>query len=95
MIAERWPEPIEQGLPGPGLLAQVAVSKHADHLPLLEAIRAWLEGERPRVLPQSPIGEAIGYALNPWAARIRPLEAGRLEIANGASERALKPVALS
>ena len=27
-------QPIEKGLPGPGLLAQVAVSKYADHLPL-------------------------------------------------------------
>jgi transposase len=33
-IAERLPEPIEKGLPGPGLLAQVIVSKYADHLPL-------------------------------------------------------------
>ena len=34
MIAERLPEPIEKGLPGPGLMAHVAVSKYADHLPL-------------------------------------------------------------
>jgi transposase len=34
IIAERLPEPIEKGLPGPGLLAHVAVSKYADHLPL-------------------------------------------------------------
>ena len=34
VIAERLPEPIEKGLPGPGLLAQVVVSKYADHLPL-------------------------------------------------------------
>ena len=34
IIAERLPEPIEKGLPGPGLLAQVIVSKYADHLPL-------------------------------------------------------------
>jgi transposase len=27
-------QPIEKGLPGPGLLAHVAVSKYADHLPL-------------------------------------------------------------
>ena len=46
------------------------------------------------MLPKSPIGEAIGYALNHWAALIRPLEAGFLEIDNGASERAMKPVAL-
>jgi transposase len=62
--------------------------------PLLEAIHAWLGAERPRVLPKSPIGEAIGYALNHWAALIRPWEAGLLEIDNGASERAIKPVAL-
>jgi transposase len=62
--------------------------------PILEAIHAWLEGERPKVLPKSPIGEAIGYALNHRAALTRPLEAGFLEIDNGASERALKPVAL-
>ena len=34
VIAQRLPEPIEKGLPGPGLLAHVAVSKYADHLPL-------------------------------------------------------------
>ena len=34
IIAERLPEPIEKGLPGPGLLAHVIVSKYADHLPL-------------------------------------------------------------
>jgi len=34
VIAARLPEPIEKGLPGPGLLAQVIGSKYADHLPL-------------------------------------------------------------
>ena len=40
------------------------------------------------------VEEAISYSLNHWAALIRPLEAGFLEIDNGASERAMKPVAL-
>jgi transposase len=62
--------------------------------PILEAVHAWLEGEQPKVLPKSPVGEAIGYALNHWDALARPLEAGFLEVDNGASERALKPVAL-
>jgi transposase len=62
--------------------------------PILDEIRVWLESERPQVLPKSPISEAISYALNHWAALIRPLEAGFLELDNGASERALKPVAL-
>ena len=34
VIADVLPEPIDKGLPGPGLLAYVAVSKYADHLPL-------------------------------------------------------------
>lgn len=68
--------------------------RHERSRPILEAIGAWLKVEQPRVLPKSPLGEAISYALNHWEALIRPLEAGFLEIDNGASERALKPVAL-
>jgi transposase len=45
------------------------------------------------VLPKSPMGEAIDYALNHWTALERPLEAGFLELDNGACERAFKPVA--
>ena len=63
--------------------------------PILDKLKAWLDHEdQQRVLPKSPIGEAIGYALNHWAALERYLEAGFLEIDNGASERAMKPVAL-
>ena len=62
--------------------------------PIFDKFHAWLEAEAPKVLPKSPIGEAIQYALNHWAALERPLEAGFLELDNGASERAFKPVAL-
>ena len=33
-IAAKPPQPIDKGLPGPGLLAQVITSKYGDHLPL-------------------------------------------------------------
>jgi transposase len=62
--------------------------------PIFEKFHEWLEAERPKVLPKSPIGEAIQYALNHWEALKRPLEAGFLELDNGACERAFKPVAL-
>jgi transposase len=62
--------------------------------PIFDKFHAWLEAELPKVLPKSPIGEAIQYALNHWEALKRPLEAGFLELDNGASERAFKPVAL-
>ena len=62
--------------------------------PIFDKFHAWLEAEAPNVLPKSPIGEAIQNALNHWVALKRPLEAGFLELDDGASERALKPVAL-
>jgi transposase len=63
--------------------------------PILTKLKEWLDQEeQQKVLPKSPIGEAIGYALNHWGALERYLEAGFLEIDNGASERAMKPVAI-
>ena len=46
------------------------------------------------MLPKSPIGAAIQYALNHWVALERPLDQGFLELDNGACERAFKPLAL-
>jgi transposase len=62
--------------------------------PIFKQLHDWLEAEAPKVLPKSPIGEAIQYALNHWAALERPLDEGFLELDNGACERAFKPVAL-
>jgi transposase len=62
--------------------------------PIFDQFHTWLDAEWPKVRPKTPIGEAIQYALNHWAALKRPLEAGFLELDNGASERAFKPVAL-
>jgi transposase len=62
--------------------------------PLLEHLGAWLDGQRQRVLPKSPIGQAIAYTLSNWAALNRYLEAGFLAIDNNAAERALRPVAV-
>ena len=62
--------------------------------PIFKQFQDWLIAEAPKVLPKSPIGEAIQYALNHWTALERPLDAGFLELDNGACERAFKPVAL-
>jgi hypothetical protein len=50
--------------------------------------------EQAKVLPKSPIAEAIGYALNQWVALERYLEVGWLNIDNNAAERALRPLAV-
>jgi hypothetical protein len=61
---------------------------------VLDALFGWLEGERRRVLPKSPIGVAVGYALGNRAALTRYTGAGFLSIDNNASERALRAVAV-
>jgi transposase len=46
------------------------------------------------VLPKSPMAEALGYALNNWAALVRYTEAGFLSIDKNAAEREMKRIAV-
>ena len=69
-------------------------ARQARARPLLDALFAWLVEQQGRVLPKSPMGVAIGYALGNQAALTRYTEAGFLAIDNNASERALRAVAV-
>jgi transposase len=62
--------------------------------PLLEAMRPWLDGIRPRHLPKSPMGDAINYTLRQWDTLVRYLDDGRLEIDNNRVERQMRSVAV-
>jgi transposase len=62
--------------------------------PILQDIRAYLEREHPQVLPKSPEGQAIAYALSNWQALTRYCEDGDLEIDNNGAERSLRGVAV-
>jgi transposase len=62
--------------------------------PQLDAIKRWLDEQAAQALPKSPIGEAIRYALNQWAALTRYVEDGAFAIDNNAAERALRGVVL-
>jgi glucose-6-phosphate-specific signal transduction histidine kinase len=59
--------------------------------PILAAMKTRLEDLRPTVLPQSPLGKAVNYALAEWEPLNRYLEDGRLEIDNNLTENALRP----
>jgi transposase len=62
--------------------------------PVLDALQQWLTQHQGQALPKSPLGQAIGYALNNWEALCRYLEQGYLSIDNNLSERTLRVVAL-
>src|SRR5262245_55172651 len=62
--------------------------------PVLIALRRWLDGQRGQVLPKSPLGQAIGYAVHHWEALRRYLERCYLCIDNNLSDRTLRAIAL-
>jgi transposase len=79
-----------KGLDDAGRLAL----RQAESVPVLERMHAWLLEQQAHALPKSPLGQAVGYALNQWQALCRYSTDGTLDIDNNASERLMKLVAL-
>ena len=63
-------------------------------VPICTQFRTWLDAQRADVLPKSPLGTAIQYALNNWTALVRYTEAGYLAIDNNVAEREMKRIAI-
>jgi transposase len=68
--------------------------RQREAVPILDELKKWLEQEKPKALPKSPLRVAIGYTLNNWEALRRYVEQGYLAIDNNLSERTLRVVAL-
>lgn len=68
--------------------------RQRDAGPVWDELARWLGEHKPNALPKSPLGTAIGYATNNWAALKGYLEEGYLAIDNNLSERTLRAVAL-
>lgn len=64
----------------------------------LQQFKAWLEAQQAsrggNVLPKSPMGQAITYAINQWDALCVYTTDGDLDIDNNVSERALRRIAV-
>ncbi|MEN7973899.1 MAG: IS66 family transposase [Verrucomicrobiota bacterium] len=60
----------------------------------LGKIKAILDVEKPRQLPQSAFGKAINYTLERWESLNLYLEHGTLEIDNNLVENAIRPTAI-
>jgi transposase len=68
--------------------------RQSKSVPVLEELRAWLGAAETKVLPKSPMGGAIRYAMNQWDALVVHTTDGRLELENNAAERALRAFAV-
>ena len=71
-----------------------AALRQREAQPLLDSFAAWLEAERVKAVPRTPLAEAIGYAINQWDTLVVYLRDGRLAIDNNTAERAVKPFAI-
>lgn len=59
--------------------------------PIVDEFKEWLDYQRPKVLPKSAFGQAIGYSLKQWQKLNAFFADGRLEIDNNRAERSIKP----
>ena len=63
-------------------------------VPVMEAMKVWMETEGIRYSPNSQAGKAITYAYTRWENMMRCLEDGRLFWDNNLAENAIRPITL-
>lgn len=59
-------------------------------VPVLNALKEWLDEIAPKVLPDSKLGDAVSYTLNQWEYLTRYTEDGRMPIDNNLLERDIR-----
>ena len=59
-------------------------------VPILNALKAWLDDIAPKVLPDSKLGDAVSYTLNQWEYLTRYTEDGSMPIDNNLLERDIR-----
>lgn len=64
-------------------------------IPVLNALKIWLDDIVPKVLPDSKLGDAVSYTRNQWDYPTRYTEDGRMPIDNHLLERYIGPLPLA
>ena len=59
-------------------------------MPILNALKAWLDAIAPKVVPDTKLGDAVSYTLNQWEYLTRYTEDGRVPIDNNLLERDIR-----
>jgi transposase len=67
--------------------------RQKESVPILTSFNAWLEKAAATLVPQSPMGKAVSYALKQWIYLERYVEDGAYPIDNNRVEREIRPVA--
>ena len=62
--------------------------------PILAAFADWLDVHHRSATPKSLFSQAVAYARNQWGSLVRYLDDARFALDNGATERAIRPLAI-
>src|SRR5258707_14977059 len=84
---------IETAIRGQTAAARISV-RQSKSLPLVTAMKAWLDAQLTLIPPRSGLADAIRYALIRWSALCSFLDDGRIELDTNTVERVIRPVAL-
>jgi len=67
-----------------------AAQRREKSVPILRDFRLWLDREALRLLPRSPMAQALGYVIAQWQALTRFVDVGEASIDNNAMEARLR-----
>jgi hypothetical protein len=73
---------------------QRAARRRRDSAPVLDALRLWLDEQRGKIPPKTPLGKALGYLHRQWKRLTLFLDDGHIELTNNRRERELRKLVL-
>lgn len=86
---------LEQDMREEGLTwEQRTERRQQEALPVLDRIEEWMQAHNYTVLPESPLGKAIGYTLPRWKGLRAYANHGQIEVDNNLVENAIRPLAI-
>lgn len=62
--------------------------------PFIDKIRSWLDEQKDKQVPDTPLAKAITYANNQWDKLKILFEDGKIDVDNNSTERAVRPITL-
>jgi transposase len=68
--------------------------RQAQSKPLVDALKAWFDEQRPKLSKSNDVAKAMDYMLNRWASFCAFLDDGRICLSNNAAERAIRSIAV-
>lgn len=68
--------------------------RQQEAVPVLDKLKEWMEEHIQKVLPKSPLGQAIAYTLPRWNGLCAYAQHGQIEIDNNLVENAIRPLAI-